>query len=97
MRSETLYIVAYDISDQKRWRRLFKLMNGYGEWLQLSVFQCRLDPRRLAELKVGIAEIIRQGHDHVLIVDLGPADSVKPKVFSLGKAFNAVERKPVIV
>jgi len=97
MRSETLYIVAYDISDQKRWRRLFKLMNGYGQWLQLSVFQCRLDPRRLAELKTGIAEIIRQGHDHVLIVEVGPADSVKPKVSSLGKAFAAVERKPVIV
>src|SRR5207245_5663551 len=39
---ENLYIVAYDISDPRRWRRVFRLMNGYGEWLQLSVFQCRL-------------------------------------------------------
>ena len=38
---ENLYIVAYDISDPRRWRRVFRLMNGYGEWLQLSVFQCR--------------------------------------------------------
>ena len=97
MRSETLSIAAYDINDRKLWRRLFKLMNGYGQWLQLSVFQCRLDARRLAELKVGIAEIIRNGHDHVLIVEIGPADGVKPKVSSLGKAFTAVERKPIIV
>lgn len=39
---EHLYIVTYDIRDPKRWRRVFKIMNGYGEWVQLSVFQCRM-------------------------------------------------------
>lgn len=37
---ERLYIVTYDISNERRWRRVFKLMHGYGRWLQLSVFQC---------------------------------------------------------
>ena len=32
---ENLYIVAYDISDPRRWRRVFRLMTGYGEWLHL--------------------------------------------------------------
>jgi CRISPR/Cas system-associated endoribonuclease Cas2 len=58
---ENLYIVAYDISDPRRWRRVFRLMNGYGEWLQLSVFQCRLSRRRRVELKFALGEII----DHV--------------------------------
>ncbi len=97
MTDDRLYIVAYDVSDQKRWRRLFKLMHGYGEWLQLSVFQCRLDRRRLAELRIGVEEVIRRGHDHVLIIDVGPADAVAPRVTSLGKAFATVERTPVIV
>jgi hypothetical protein len=35
---ENLYVVAYDISDPRRWRRVFRLMNGYGAWVQLSVF-----------------------------------------------------------
>lgn len=47
---QRLYIVAYDISDQRRWRRIFKLMKGYGEWVQLSVFQCRLTRQQHAEL-----------------------------------------------
>ena len=94
---QMLYIVTYDVADQKRWRRLFKLMHGYGEWLQLSVFQCRLDGRRLADLKAGLAEIIRHGQDHVLIVEVGPADQIKPRVTSLGKGFEALERRPVIV
>lgn len=32
MADERLFIVTYDISDQKRWRRVFKAMHGYGEW-----------------------------------------------------------------
>ena len=51
MNDERTYIVAYDIADARRWRRVFKTMNGFGEWLQLSVFQCRLSRRRRAELE----------------------------------------------
>jgi CRISPR-associated protein Cas2 len=94
---EHLYIVSYDISDQKRWRRIFQIMNGYGEWLQLSVFQCRLSPRRHAELLALLDGIIVEGHDHVVMLDLGPADTVKPRVISLGKSFSPVQREPTIV
>lgn len=37
------------------------------------------------------------GEDHVLIVDIGPAESVAPKVRSLGKAFEPIERKATVV
>jgi CRISPR-associated protein Cas2 len=94
---ENLYIVAYDISDPRRWRRVFRLMNGYGEWVQLSVFQCRLSRRRRIELKLALAEIIDHAQDHVVILDLGPADGIRPRVESLGKPFAVVERGPVIV
>ena len=94
---EHLYIVAYDIADSKRWRRVYRLMLGYGEWLQLSVFQCRLDRMRLVEMEGRLEELIRRDEDHVLILDLGPAEQVRPRVRSLGKAFSPVERKPWIV
>ena len=45
---EHLYIVAYDISDPKRWRKVFKAMNGYGARVQLSVFQCRMSRQSYA-------------------------------------------------
>ncbi|MBB4266156.1 CRISPR-associated endonuclease Cas2 [Roseospira visakhapatnamensis] len=94
---ERLYIVAYDIADQKRWRRVWTVMNGYGEWLQLSLFQCRLSRKRLVHLRGALSEAIQDGADHVLILDLGPADTVKPRIESLGKSVAVVERKPVIV
>ena len=94
---ERLYIVTYDIADQKRWRAVFKLLHGYGEWLQLSVFQCRLSRRRHADLVSTLDQIIHHDHDHVLLMDLGSADAVTPKVVSLGKDFSPVEREPIIV
>ena len=93
-----LYIVTYDISDQKRWRRVFRLMHGYGEWLQLSVFQCRLSRKQHAELISLLDGIIHHREDHVMLMDLGPADKVTPRVTSLGKAeFTPLEHEPVIV
>lgn len=97
MATEHLYVISYDIGDQKRWRRVFKLMNGYGEWLQLSVFQCRLSSRRHAELLALLNGVILDGADHVVMLDLGPADAVKPRVVSLGKSFDPVRREPIIV
>jgi len=94
---ERLYIVAYDIGDPKRWRKIFKLMHGYGEWLQLSVFQCRLSRRRHAELIATLDEIIHHKDDHVVLLDVGLAEEVKPRVVSLGKTFNPIEREPIVV
>lgn len=97
MANERLYIVAYDIGDQKRWRRVFKLMKGYGHWLQLSVFQCRLTARRHAELAAALESLIDHEDDHVLIVDVGDADRIALQIESLGRSFEAVVRKAIIV
>jgi CRISPR-associated protein Cas2 len=94
---EHLYIVAYDIAEPRRWRRVFKLMNGYGEWLQLSVFQCRLTQRRRVELVAALNEVIHHNQDHVLVLDLGSVDRVELRVISLGKAYAPVTREPIIV
>jgi CRISPR-associated protein Cas2 len=95
--NEHLYIVAYDITDPKRWRRVFRLMKGYGEWLQLSVFQCRMSRTRHAELIALLDGIIHPTHDHIVLMDLGPAAGVKPRVVSLGKTFDAIGHAPIIV
>ncbi len=92
-----LYLVTYDISDEKRWRRVFKVMKGYGEWLQLSVFQCRLSRKRHAELITLLDGIIKNKDDALLLIDLGPADKVKPRVVSLGERFEPASKQVVIV
>lgn len=97
MHDPHIYIVAYDIRDQKRWRRVFKLMNGYGEWLQLSVFQCRLTRKRNAELVALLDGLIHHDEDHVIFIDLGPADKIEPRIVSLGQSYAPIEHEPIIV
>jgi CRISPR-associated protein Cas2 len=97
MTGERLFVVTYDISDQGRWRRVFKMMHGYGEWIQLSVFQCRLSPRRRAELETQLRELVKNGEDHVLLIDVGPADKIDLAVESIGKTFSKIERQATVI
>lgn len=97
MARERLYFVAYDISDPKRWRKVFKVMHGFGHWVQLSVFQCRLTARRRAEMATRLDRLIEPSEDHILIVDLGSADKVDVRVESLGKSYEAPKRQATIV
>ena len=97
MSDERTYIVTYDISDSRRWRRVFKTMNGFGEWLQLSVFQCRLSRRRRAELEMRLREVVKAGEDHVLLIDVGPADGTALAIESIGKTFARIERSAVVI
>lgn len=95
--AEHAYVVAYDISDPKRWRRVFKLMKGYGRWLQLSIFHCRLDGGRRAAMASALEALIDRGADHVVILDLGPAEDVEFAVASLGKNFQPIERQATVI
>ena len=92
-----LYIVAYDISDAKRWRKIFKILHGYGDWVQLSVFQCRLSKTKRAQLESRLREVIKSGKDHLLIIDIGPAKNINLRIESIGKELNEIEKKAVVI
>jgi CRISPR-associated protein Cas2 len=92
------YIVTYDIADPKRLRQVFKLMKGFGEHLQLSVFRCDLSALSLAQMKAELIGIIDAQKDQVLIIDVGPTEGRGVEVFeSLGKAYVDEGRKPNVV
>ena len=45
-----LYIISYDISIDKRRAKIAKLLEGFGQRVQYSVFECNLDDRECAVL-----------------------------------------------
>ena len=93
---ERYFIVCYDISNAKRWRKVFQTLEGYGEWLQLSVFQIRMSAAKKQKLMADLEDIINEKEDHILFVDMGNPDKINEKVKSLGKAFYPIERKPLV-
>lgn len=92
------YIVTYDVADPARLRKVFKLLKGYGEHLQLSVFRCDLSRLSLAQMKTELNDIIDSQKDQVLLIDVGPTEGRGEQVFeSLGKAYVDEGRKPNVV
>ena len=65
------YLICYDIRCPKRWRKVFRTMNGFGEHIQLSVFRCELTPLQHAILKARVESLIHDHEDQVLVIDLG--------------------------
>ncbi|WP_321491781.1 CRISPR-associated endonuclease Cas2 [uncultured Desulfobacter sp.] len=94
---ERVYLVCYDICDQKRWRRIYKTMKGYGAWLQLSVFQCRLNKEELLKMTDALTEIMNRQEDHLLIIDIGPAENISLRVESYGKPFQPIVQGAVVI
>ncbi len=76
------YVVAYDISDPKRLRAVFRTLRGFGEHLQLSVFSCDLSPTELVELQGRLRQLIATREDQVLFVDVGPPDGRSGRAFA---------------
>ena len=92
------YIVTYDICEQKRLRQVFKVLKGYGEHLQFSVFRCDLSKMSLISLKVDLNAMIHSKEDQVLIIDVGPTEGRGEEVFeSLGRAYIDSGRKPNVL
>jgi CRISPR-associated protein Cas2 len=61
---DQLWVIAYDSPSDKRRRKLAKLLEGYGERLQWSVFECRLQPHQLQRLRQRLTRIAT-GEDSV--------------------------------
>lgn len=58
-------VVSYDIVDDKKRLRVAKLLKSYGERVQKSVFECRLDDRLYLKMKREIEKIIDWEEDGV--------------------------------
>ena len=88
----TTYLVCYDIANDKRLRRVFRVCKNHGDHLQFSVFECDLNPMEKAGLEASLKEIIDPTKDQVLFVRLGPAEGRGDRVISaLGMPYVAMD------
>lgn len=65
-------LVSYDVADEKRLRRMFKLLRGYGEHVQYSVFLCQLTDKDEVVLTEKIRDILHLDQDQTILIRLGP-------------------------
>ncbi|HUO39912.1 MAG TPA: CRISPR-associated endonuclease Cas2 [Mycobacterium sp.] len=90
------YLMAYDIADPKRLRRVCSLMEDHGERLQYSVFLCDLSTAELAELEAAVTAVMHLLQDSVVRIDLGPTFS-PAAIRMIGRGHSLPKGGPQIV
>lgn len=93
-----LYIVTYDVREDKRLRLVFKLMRGYGDHLQYSVFRCELSDRERIELITRLSKVIKHDEDQILFFPMGPAGGQREEqVISVGLAYEPISHCALVI
>lgn len=71
-----LLLITYDVNTEtaagrKRLRKVAKLCVDYGQRVQNSVFECKIDAAQCAQLKHRLAELIDSETDSLRFYNLG--------------------------
>lgn len=74
MSARRRWLVAYDIRDDVRLRRVHDIVRSHGDRLQYSVFLCDLTPIEKLDLKSELREVLNQHADSMVFIDLGEPD-----------------------
>jgi CRISPR-associated endoribonuclease Cas2 len=80
----TLYIIAYDIPNDRRRSKVHKTLCGYGAWTQYSLFECWLDRKQLLELQIKLAKQLNEQEDSLRLYPL--CQSCQGKVITIGSS-----------
>ncbi len=73
-------LVAYDVrtdssAGRRRLRKVAQLCTNYGQRVQYSVFECRVDEKVYHQLRVGLEDIVDPNEDSIRIYHVSPSQT----------------------
>lgn len=89
------HLIAYDIADDRRLRRVAKVMEAYGERLQYSVFLCDLSGPEMMSWRADLFHLLDLQQDSVVVLDLGAPGRQSLEV--IGKSRRLPSSGPLVV
>ena len=81
-RQSSLYVIAYDIPDDKRRTQVHKALKGFGQWTEFSLFECFLTKKELLQMRAKLNEHLHAGEDRVRIYLI--CENCLPKIETVG-------------
>ncbi len=87
---EAFVVICYDIADNRRRRHVADYLEGWGERVQESVFECHLLPAQLKQVRDAIAVEIDHESDKVRYYSLCGKDRSALRIPGTGRASRAV-------
>lgn len=61
----TLYVIAYDVANNRRRTKIHKTLSGFGEWTQFSLFECHLSEKEMLQLRQRLDKLMSPQQDSV--------------------------------
>ena len=58
-------VVSYDIPEDKRRTKIHSVLKSYGQWMQLSVFECDITLTQYAKVRSRLSKLIKPDTDSV--------------------------------
>src|SRR5437773_12486938 len=89
------WIVAYDISNPKRLRKVATCCEDFGVRKQLSVFLCRLSAKDFVRLRSRLYDLIHLVEDQVLFIPL--CGKCVVTIESLGRPTDPHDARDVVI
>jgi CRISPR-associated protein Cas2 len=89
------YLVAYDIANPKRLKKVAKICEDFGVRRQFSVFFCRLQAVDLVRLKSRLYDVINLDQDQVLFVPL--CSRCVSTIEAMGRPIEAADARDVVI
>jgi len=60
-----LYLICFDIHNERRLRKISNELENFGERVQYSVFECYLSPQNLEKLQQRMEKLMDNNEDHI--------------------------------
>lgn len=77
-------LVSYDIADEKRVKRVQKVVSDVTDRVQYSVYCGQFSRKDLVILKERLRRVLNQDQDQVLFLDLGAVHGTDDEAIDLG-------------
>jgi len=89
----TLTVVAYDIPSDRRRTKVHKILCGFGQWTQYSLFECYLTEKEYLALRGKLDDVLEVDEDTVRFYPL--CSACEKKVETIGS--EAPEERTVFI
>ncbi len=89
------YVIAYDITDDRRRQRVAKFLEDWGRRVQKSVFECELSLEELRGVLDRLKELLALGEDRCHLYRL--CGECVPKRLVLGSDVEAEWEETIVV
>lgn len=84
IRESRLYVIAYDIPDDKRRTKVHRILKGFGQWTEFSLFECFLTKKELFLMRSKLDKHLKAHEDRVRIYAI--CDNCLDKIETVGLA-----------